>query len=92
MIRGCRDPGRYQETKRGKALGGFLCPDRGERLDSGIGSFFARDRGESLKRLHRPHRFSVWLPEFEGGRGGIHVRTGFARGLIESNIEIRLRF
>jgi hypothetical protein len=46
-----------------------LCPDRWESLYSGIGSFFARDRGESLKRLHRPSRFRVWLPEFEGGEG-----------------------
>ena len=44
-----------------------LCPDRWENLFSGIGSIFARDQGGSLKRLHRPNRFRVWLHEFEGG-------------------------
>jgi len=44
-----------------------LCPDRWENLFSGIGSIFARDQGGSLKRLHRPNRFRVWLHEYEGG-------------------------
>ena len=42
-----------------------LCPDQWENLFSGIGSIFARDQGGSLKRLHRPNRFRVWLREFE---------------------------
>jgi hypothetical protein len=67
-----------------------LCPDRWERLDSGIGSFFARDRGGSLKRLHRPHRFSVWLPEFEGGGGGEWVSTS-GRALIRVTFNAGLR-
>ncbi len=43
-------------------------------LCSGIRSIFARDRGGSPKRLHRPNRFSVWLRELEGGgRVDLHV-------------------
>ena len=28
-----------------------------------------RDRGRSLKRLHRPNRFRVWLHELKGEKG-----------------------
>jgi hypothetical protein len=66
---------------------GPLCPDRWESLDSGIGSFLARDRGGSLKRLHRPNGFSVWLPEFEGGGVGIHVRTGLDPGYPQRGLD-----
>ncbi len=44
------------------------------------GHFFARDRGGSLKRLHRPNRFRVRLPELEGGRVDIHVMTNLDPG------------
>ena len=42
-----------------------LCLDRRESPFPGTGSLFARDRGRSLKRFHRPHRFNVWLHEFQ---------------------------
>ncbi len=43
-------------------------------LCSGIRSIFARDRGGSPERLHRPNRFRVWLRELEGGgRVDFHV-------------------
>jgi len=41
----------------------------------------ARDRGGSLKRL--PNRFRVWLPEFEGGGGGINVMPGVDPGYLQ---------
>lgn len=36
---------------------------------AGIGSILARGRDRSLKRLHRPNRFRVWLHELGGGSG-----------------------
>jgi hypothetical protein len=57
-------------------------------LFSGIGSIFARDRGGSLKRLHRPYRFRFGCTSFDGGLG-INVITGvdpvyFQRGPYEA--------
>jgi len=36
-----------------------------------------RPRGGSLKRLHRPYRFRVWLREHQGERVGLNVIEGF---------------
>jgi hypothetical protein len=51
----------------------FSNPPLGVQIDgrpfAGIRSILARDRGRFLKRLHRPHRFRVWLHPFEGEIG-----------------------
>jgi hypothetical protein len=33
-------------------------------------------RGRSLKRLHRPNRFKLWLQGFQGGKPGLKVFAG----------------
>jgi hypothetical protein len=52
-----------------------LCPDLWEKRFSEIGSIFARDRGGSLERFHRPNRFKVWLHDFQWGEI-LNVITG----------------
>ncbi len=45
-----------------------LCPDRWESFLQGSGQFGPRP-GRSLKRLHRPNRFGVWLHELNRESG-----------------------
>jgi hypothetical protein len=54
---------------------------------AGIRSILTRDRGQSLKRLHRPNHFRVWLHELEGasgppylyGLGPVYLNTGLMK-------------
>jgi len=51
-----------------------------------IGPFFARNEGRSPERLHRPNRFSVWLPEVEGEREGIHGMTALIQVTLNAGL------
>ena len=55
-------------------------------LCSGIRSIFARDRGGSPKRLHRPNRFRVWLRELGGGGEWIFMSTALIRVTLNAGL------
>jgi hypothetical protein len=54
----------------------LLCLGLWESGFSETGFILARDRGGSLKRLHRPNCFKLWLHGFQGEKPGPKVFTG----------------
>jgi hypothetical protein len=59
-----------------------LCSVYGRRVFQ-KSSLSLPDRGGSLKRLHRPDRFKLWLHGFKGGNQG----SGLLRALMSSALK-----